>query len=237
MTFPINKILPEISKFGITLTKEQCNQLNIYGEMLLEWNEKINLTAITDPEDVVVKHFLDCLLFLKKIHPAASAKIIDVGTGAGFPGVVLAIARPDIKITLLDGLNKRLVFLEEVIKNLGLNAKTMHLRAEEGGKKPELREQFDIATARAVARLNVLCEYCLPFVKPGGLFVAMKGPAAEQEINECRNAFQLLGAEQGKIICENLTHDEKRCFVIAKKISQTPSKYPRISAKISKQPL
>jgi len=237
ITFPIDKILPRLLEFGLEPDQKAIERINLYGNLLLEWNEKINLTAITEPEEVVVKHFYDCLLFLKNVDLPTGASVIDVGTGAGFPGIVLKIARPDIKLTLLDSLNKRINFLNEVLKALNLEAETIHARAEEGGQNKLLREKFDFATARAVARLNVLSEYCMPFVKVGGHFVALKGPAAKQEAEEAQKAISLLGGEKPKIICENLTEDEQRCFCIIKKISQTPTKYPRNSAKISKQPL
>lgn len=237
INFPIEKIADICAEFGAEITPEKYERLNLYGNLLLEWNEKINLTAITEPEEVVIKHFLDCILFLKHIHVPQNAKVIDVGTGAGFPGVVLKIMREDIDLTLLDGLNKRLTFLNEVLDNLGLTAKTVHARAEEAGKKSDFREQYDIACARAVARLNVLSEYCVPFVKPGGEFVAMKGPASEKELHEATKALSILGGSSGKIICEKLPSGDERNFILIKKISQTPPKYPRISAKISKQPL
>ena len=235
--FPIEKITDICSSFGAEITTEKIEKLNLYGNLLLEWNEKINLTAITEPEEVVIKHFLDCILFLKHIDIPQNAKVIDVGTGAGFPGVVLKIMREDIDLTLLDGLNKRIVFLNDVLEKLNLSAKTVHARAEEGGKNHEYREQYDIACARAVARLNVLSEYCLPFVKVGGQFVAMKGPSACEEADEADKAISILGGQKPKIICEKLPTNDERCFVLTKKISQTPPKYPRISAKISKQPL
>ena len=235
--FPIKKIRDICAEFGAEITPEKAEKLNLYGNLLLEWNEKINLTAITDPEEVVIKHFLDCILFLKHIEIPHNAKVIDVGTGAGFPGVVLKIMREDIHLTLLDGLNKRIVFLNDVLEKLNLSAKTIHARAEEAGKKAEFREQYDIATARAVARLNVLAEYCLPFVKVGGSFVAMKGPSAESEVADAAKALILLGGENARLVSEKLPTNDERSFIITKKISQTAPKYPRISAKISKQPL
>ncbi len=236
--FHIEEIVPLCSDFGVTLDSLAREKLNLYGNLLLEWNEKINLTAITEPREVLYKHFYDCILLLKNIKIPQNARIIDVGTGAGFPGAVLKIVRPDIDVTLLDGLNKRLVFLNEVIEKTGLSGiRTLHLRAEEGGRNPEYREKYDIACARAVARLPVLLEYCLPFVKKGGVFVAMKGPSAEEEAAEAQNAVRLLGGAEPDIICETLPENDRRAFITVKKISQTPPKYPRISAKISKQPL
>ncbi len=237
INFPIEKLVPLCREFGVEITESQKEKLNLYANLLIEWNEKINLTAITDPNEVVIKHFYDCILFFKNIDVPRDAKIIDVGTGAGFPGMVLKIIRPDISLTLLDGLAKRLTFLEEVLSRLGLTADTVHMRAEDGGKNAAYREQYDIVTARAVARLNVLSEYCLPFVKTGGCFVAMKGPTAEEEIAASEKAITLLGGGKPEIICETLTGNEERSFVIVKKISQTPPKYPRNPAKISKQPL
>ncbi len=235
--FNIEKIVPLCRQFGLSLDDTAIKKLNLYGNMLLCWNEKINLTAITEPEEVLYKHFFDCLLFFKNVEVPQNAKIIDVGTGAGFPGVVLGIARPDIRLTLLDSLNKRLVFLNELSDALNLNAQTVHLRAEDGGKSPLYREQYDIACARAVAALPVLCEYCVPFVKIGGSFVAMKGSSAADEMAAAQNAYKILGCEKPHIICESLRENEQRAFIIAKKISQTPSKYPRLSGKIAKSAL
>lgn len=235
--FPIQKIVPLVSGFA-PLNEKQQSQLNMYANLLVEWNEKMNLTAITEPQEVVFKHFLDCLQFFESVRVPQNAKIIDVGTGAGFPGLVLKIARPDIELTLLDSLNKRITFLNEVIEKLGLSGVTaVHLRAEEGARKNELRESFDIACARAVAPLNVLSEYCLPFVSVGGEFVAMKGPAAESEVENAKKAISLLGGGKPTKINKNVENVGERNIIIIKKISQTPPKYPRNSAKISKQPL
>lgn len=237
MNLPLELMLPTLKERGIEVDSTAIDRLNKYAEMLVEWNEKINLTAITDPEGIVIKHFLDCALLLCHADLPEGAKVIDIGTGAGFPGMVLKILRPDIKLTLLDGLNKRLVFLGEVLKELNLEADTVHFRAEEAGKKAEFRENFDLVTARAVAELRVLYEYCLPLCKVGGVFVAMKGPSAEQEFAGAKKAKAILGGGEAVIKTETLTGEETRTFVITKKISQTPPKYPRISAKISKQPL
>lgn len=235
--FNIEKIVSTCEAFGLSLDKTAIDRLNTYGNLLVEWNEKMNLTAITEPEEVLYKHFLDCLLFFKNVDVPHSAKVIDVGTGAGFPGMVLKIARPDIELTLMDGLNKRLTFLNAVLKELNLTAKTVHMRAEDGGKNPDYREQYDISCARAVANLPVLCEYCIPFVKVGGQFVAMKGSSAQEELDIATNAYKILGCEKPIIICENLRENEARAFIISKKKSQTPPKYPRMGGKIAKSAL
>lgn len=236
--FHIEKIADRCAGFGVEIDGNITGRLNLYGNLLLEWNEKMNLTAITAPEDVLYKHFYDCILFLKAVTPAKNARIIDVGTGAGFPGMVLKIVRPDINVTLLDSLNKRLVFLNEVIAELGLSGiSTVHMRAEDAGKAAAHREKYDIACARAVAALPALMEYCLPLVKKGGCFVAMKGASAEEEMNRSFSAAHLLGADKPTIICETLTGNEQRAFVISKKISHTPTRYPRKPAEILKRPL
>lgn len=236
--FKIEEIAPLCKEFGVELNKEKADKLNAYGNLLLSWNEKINLTAITEPQAVLYKHFYDCILFLKHNNLPQNSSLIDVGTGAGFPGMVLKIVRPDLDVTLLDSLNKRLVFLNEVIETLGLKGiKTVHLRAEEAGKSKQHREKYDVATARAVASLPVLLEYCTPLVKKGGIFVGMKGPSVSEEVALCGNALKLLGLNKADIICETLPNNEQRAFVTIKKISQTPPKYPRKPADISKQPL
>ena len=236
--FKIEKIIPLCQEFDIDITEDIAQKLNLYGNLLVEWNEKMNLTAITDPEGVLYKHFYDCILFFKNVDVPQNAKVIDVGTGAGFPGLVLKIVRPDLEVTLLDSLNKRIVFLSDVITKLGLKGITaVHSRAEEGGRNAAFREKYDIACARAVAAMPVLLEYCVPFVKVGGQFVSMKGPAAGDEVAISTNAIKQLGVQKPTIICETLTGEEQRAFCIFKKISQTPSKYPRNGGKIAKQPL
>ena len=238
INFNIEKIAPLCSEFGIVLDETKIKKLNLYGNLLLEWNEKINLTAITEPEDVLYKHFYDCILFFKHNQVPNGTSLIDVGTGAGFPGLVLKIVREDLKVTLLDSLNKRITFLKDVIEKCELNdIQAIHSRAEDGGKNPLYREKYDIACARAVANMPVLMEYCTPFVKVGGSFIAMKGPSAEDEVALCNNAIKVLKMGKRQIICEKLPNNDPRTFVIFKKISQTPPKYPRNSGNISKQPL
>ncbi len=235
--FNLQEIAPMCEEFGVQLDSDQCAKLNRYGNLLLEWNEKMNLTAITEPREVLYKHFYDCILFLKHVKVPQNARLIDVGTGAGFPGMVLKIVRPDLAVTLLDGLNKRLTFLNAVAEDLGLSVETVHLRAEDAGRNPQYREQFDLATARAVSALPTLCEYCLPLVKKGGQFVAMKGSSAAEEVAAAQNAVKILGGAKPTVAFETLTGEEQRAFVGIKKISQTPPKYPRSGGKIAKSAL
>ncbi len=213
---------------------DKNNCYKIYSDLLCSWNEKINLTAITDKNEIEIKHFEDCRSILSAINIPKGEKIIDIGTGAGFPGMVLKIERPDLNVTLLDGHKKRFLFLEDLQNALNLNCENLHARAEEAVKMR--RECYFLATARAVAKLNVLAEYCLPYVKPGGYFIAMKSNA-DEEIEDAKNAIELLGGKIEDIKTFNLSDKSKRTLVIIKKISQTPTKYPRVSAKIAKQPL
>lgn len=224
-------------KYGIDLTGEMVAAFSLYAEMLVDWNQRVNLTAITLPEEICVKHFLDSLLLLKAVELPKGAKLIDVGTGAGFPGVPLKIARPDLQLTLLDSLNKRVNFLQALSAALGQDNQVFHGRAEECGKKPDMREAFYLATARAVAALPALCEYCLPFVQIGGCFVALKGYEVKEEIDAAGKALQLLGGKIEAAHKLELPHDNKRTLVVIRKISQTPSAYPRAAVKITKSPL
>ncbi len=230
-------LVKNLAEMGIELTEIQLEQFNKYYELLIEWNKKINLTRITEPEEVAVKHFADSLSLLDCYEIPQGAKVIDVGTGAGFPGIPLKIACPDIKLTLLDSLNKRLIFLEEVCDSLGIEADIVHLRAEEGGRKPQLRENFDIAVSRAVARLNVLSEYCLPYVKKGGDFIAMKGPDPQEEISEGEIAIEKLGGKIDQVVEFYLPDDSGRTIVIVGKDKNTPKQYPRQGTKIKDKPI
>lgn len=233
-----NILTDATQKYEIKPTKKMLQQFETYFKLLVEWNEKMNLTAITDEYGVAVKHFADCLAMFNYVDVKQNSTVIDVGTGAGFPGVVLKIARPDLKLTLLDSLNKRLVFLDTVLKEIGLEAELVHYRAEEGSKKILYREQYDYAVSRAVARMNVLSEYCLPYVKQGGSFVAMKGPNAKEELSEASNALKHLGGKIFNVHKFNLPDDEgERTIIEVKKIKPTPKTYPRISGKIKSQPL
>ena len=220
---------------GFELTARQLEQFDQYAQFLVEYNEKVNLTAITDPEGIEVKHFLDSLMLLKAVELPEGASVIDVGTGAGFPSVPAKIVRDDLRLTLLDGLNKRIVFLGELSRRLGQENIALHARAEEAARG-ELREQFDLATARAVADLRVLAEYCLPFVKVGGLFLAMKGESAADEVQEAQNALRQLGAQVERLY-EYPVADAIHRVVVIRKTRPTPARYPRPFAKIKKAPL
>ena len=227
---------------NLEITGRQADQLDRYAQLLVEWNEKMNLTAITDPEGVLVKHLMDSLTVLRSL-PAAGEKVrlIDVGTGAGFPGIPLAVMREELELTLLDSLNKRLVFLEAVCRALGLEARCVHARAEEAGRQKAHREKYTVATARAVAALPALCEYCLPLVVPGGVFLAMKGPDGEREAQEAASAIKVLGGKLSGIDEWQLPPVEgeaaERKILRIQKISPTPDRFPRQAAKIAKQPL
>jgi 16S rRNA (guanine527-N7)-methyltransferase len=232
-------LLKEGSKdFGLALSPEQLEKLSTYAKLLVEWNEKINLTAITDEEGIAIKHFLDSFS-LYPLIPKNVISVIDVGTGAGFPGIPLKIAGEKLKVTLLDSLEKRVKFLNEVCTQLGLkDIHPVHGRAEDFGVDKKHREQYDLAVARAVASLPVLLEYCLPFVKVGGYFMAMKGPDAKEELIQSGKALDVLGGELVEAKTFSLPHtDYERCIVIIKKCRHTPANYPRKSGKPSKQPI
>ncbi len=226
-----------IKDYKITLSEEQISQLERYYELLCEWNEKINLTAITDPKGVAVKHFADSLSIFNYINVPQNARVIDVGTGAGFPGLVLKIARPDIKLTLLDSLQKRLNFLQVVCNELNLDSELIHSRAEEGGQDLDLRESFDLAVSRAVAQLNILSEYCIPYVRLSGSFVAFKGDA-DGEIKSAKKAIGILGGKINNTFKFELPFEGGgRTLVEIEKVSPTPDKYPRQNGKIKSKPL
>lgn len=227
-----------IKDYKITLTENQYEQFQKYFELLVEWNEKMNLTAITDESGVALKHFADSLSLLNFVDVPQNSSLADVGTGAGFPGVVLKIARPDIKLTLIDSLNKRLVFLNEVCSQLGIDAELIHSRAEDGARDEKLRESFDFAVSRAVARMNVLSEYCLPYVKVGGAFCAMKGAQANEEFKESLNAINTLGGKlEKKYFFELPENGGERAIAVVRKVKNTPQKYPRQSGKIKAKAL
>lgn len=225
--------------YNINLSEEQINQFMIYKELLQEWNEKINLTAITDDIEIVKKHFIDSISIVKSGVLKDGMSLIDVGTGAGFPGIPIKIIIPGIRVVLLDSLNKRITYLNEVINKLRLkDIETIHGRAEELGKNPKYREKFDISTARAVANLSVLSEYCIPYVKVNGYFIAMKGPSIEEEIMTGKNAIGTLGGKFVEIVKTEIPgEDFNHNIVIVEKIRNTEEKYPRKYAQIEKKPI
>lgn len=234
-------MLPEYSfcleKFkccGLELSQEQYRKLDIYADFLVEYNKMVNLTAITEPSEILIKHFIDSIMLAKYLDLSENMSIIDVGTGAGFPSVPVKIFYPDVKITLLDSLNKRINFLMELCNRIEIDAQIIHGRAEDIGKLAEYREKFDVSCARAVANMSLLSEYCLPFVKVGGVFAAMKGPS--EDISASGNAVKILGGVIEGITDYKLESDERKIVVI-RKISQTPTKYPRNSSQIKKKSL
>lgn len=231
-----NEIEEKLKKIDIQIGKDKAKKLYDYMNLMLEWNKKINLTAIIEPEEIILKHFIDSLTILKYL--GKENKIIDVGTGAGFPGIPLNILDEQNNYILLDSLNKRINFLNEVIeKNELINIKTIHSRVEEAGKDKNYREKFDIAVSRAVAPLNILLEYMLPLVRVGGICICMKGSNID-EIENSKNALNILGGKIEKI--ENIylpDSDIARNIIIIKKIKNTPNKYPRKAGTPSKEPI
>lgn len=230
-----NRLCSLAKENGIILDDMALDRFDKYAELLLEWNGKMNLTAITEPEEIEVKHFLDCLMLPKYFNLDYIQTVIDVGAGAGFPSMPLLIYKPDLCLTMMDAINKRLTFLDTAVHALGLEAQLIHERAEVAGQDKNYREMFDLATARAVAPMNVLAEYCLPFVKVGGYFVALKG--SNDDTEEAKNAIATLGGEVVDNISYKLNGTEPRSIVVIKKISQTPTQFPRKSKKISTKPL
>lgn len=227
-------------EIGIDIDEKQTEMFFKYKEMLLEWNEKMNLTAITEEREIILKHFVDSISFLGKTgFDIKNKSVIDVGTGAGFPGIPVKIICPDIKLTLMDSLMKRVKFLEALIGELVFDdVSCVHMRAEEGGKNKDYREKFDVCVSRAVANLTVLSEYCLPFVKQGGMFISMKGPSVETELSEAEKAIKLFGGEVFDIKTVNIPFsDINHLMIFIKKLRQTPSKYPRNFGQINKNPI
>lgn len=233
----IDVLTNALAKTNITLSDIQKQQFQKYYELLIEWNNKMNLTAITEENEVAIKHFYDSLTLLMNVNVPKGAKVIDVGTGAGFPGIPLKIVRPDIKLTLLDSLNKRLIFLNEVCSSLGIDAEIIHKRAEEGGRDKNLRDKFDIATSRAVANMNTLSEYCMPYVKVGGKFVAMKGKNGTAELEKGIEALKILCGEKERVAEFSLPTGDERTIIVINKKFPTPKQYPRQSGKIKSKPL
>lgn len=230
-------LMKESEKLGVVLNVEQVDRFIKYADLLVEKNKVMNLTAITDPLNIAIKHFIDSIMLEKLYDFSCNAKVIDVGSGAGFPGVPLGIVREDIKLTLLDSLNKRVNFLKDVCDLVNVNAECVHARAEDLGRNNGYREKFDVAVSRAVASMNVLAEYAIPFVSVGGVFLAMKGPNLKDELDLAKEAILKLGGIVEDVIEYQLQDQNKRTLVVVRKISHTNLIYPRSSAKISKRAL
>lgn len=237
MNYNIEKFQSGLEKLNLSLTQQQLEQFLDYYEFLIETNKVMNLTAITEFEDVIAKHFLDSLSLCRVYDLNRDVRILDMGTGAGFPGIPLKIAFPEINLVLADSLNKRIRFLEDVIAKLGLKkVEAVHARAEEMGRNKVYREQFDLCVSRAVANLCSLSEYCLPFVREGGKFISYKSGEIEEEVEQARKAIFLLGGKIEDIYKFDL-YEQKRSFVIIAKEKKTPKAYPRKAGTPTKSPL
>ena len=237
-TFISKELLKEKAAFfGIELDDLALQRFDTYARLLVEWNEKINLTAITEPDEIVVKHFVDSLTIFAYADIPMGARVIDVGTGAGFPGVAMLIIRPDLAMTLIDSTNKKLNVIRDILENVGLEANVVHIRAEEAGQSADFREKYDFSVARAVANLRELTEYCLPFVKKDGYFISMKSAKADEEIDGALGAIKILGGKIEDKKTFDLFDAGERSIIFIKKVSTTPKKYPRPSAKMAKNPL
>jgi len=235
----VDKIISEFNNFNINITKEQAEKLNIYAEFLIDYNKKVNLTAITEFDEIVLKHFVDSAILLKYIDIGdGHIRLADVGAGAGFPSVVLKVLRGNINLCLIDTLRKRIDFLDELCKKLDLkNVETVHMRAEDISHNKGYREKFDIVTARAVTSLPILSELCIPLVKNDGIFIPLKGKSMEGEIINSKRAIDTLGGEILDKSMYSLENSHDRGVVIIRKYRQTPMKYPRKWVKISKSPI
>ncbi len=234
----INDFETGLTQLGITLSRKQYQQFMTFYELLIERNRVMNLTAITALDEVVIKHFIDSLAIVKAFRPE-SERLLDIGTGAGFPGIPLKIAFPNLNIVLLDSLKKRLVFLEDVIDQLGLTGiSTLHGRAEDFGRDKVYREQFDLCVSRAVAKLSSLSEYCLPYVRKGGCFISYKSGNIEEELASSKRAIKLLGAELKEVLEYQLPNtDMQRTLIVMEKKENTPKNFPRTAGKPSKEPI
>ncbi|MCR5042140.1 MAG: 16S rRNA (guanine(527)-N(7))-methyltransferase RsmG [Clostridia bacterium] len=230
------EIMELLGQAGAAVQEDVAARVKIYLDHLLEYNENVNLTAITDPREAVVKHFADSFLLASEHEFPKGAAVCDVGTGAGFPGAALLCLRPDLKLTLVDSIDKKLEFLRLLLQRLGLDASVVHARAEELGVRQGYRESFDIVTARAVAPLNVLAEYCLPLVRPGGVFLAMKGEPSAGELSDGKRAAPAVGGKVSEIKKYGLD-GAKRALVVVEKTGRTPRRFPRTAAAIKKNPL
>ena len=232
-------MLERAQAVGLNLSEDQAKQFETYHNMLIEANAKFNLTRVSeDIAEAIDRNYLDCCMPFAGDFPAEIRTIADIGSGAGFPGIPISIYRPDIHVVMMDSLGKRVEFLKSVIDALGLNAEAVHIRAEDGARKAEYREAFDMATARAVASLNLLSEYLLPFVKVGGWMMALKGPTLEEELTQAENALSILGGEfvrEEKVTIPGRDWDHRLAYI--KKVAATPEKYPRKAGKPEKKPL
>ncbi len=228
-------ILSEFQSANVPLSEETAEKLADLSAFMLEYNRKVNLTRIIEPKEIAEKHFLDSILPLTLLDVPRGTKCADIGTGAGFPALPMKLYRPDLDFTLIDSLGKRVTYLKLACEELGVECSVLHARGEEAAKDPKLRERFGFVTARAVAALNVLCEYCLPFVTVGGSFAAMKG--AQDEADGAENAVRLLGGEIEAIRRYSLPNGDRRSLVLIRKIKETPPRYPRAGGVISKKPL
>lgn len=237
--YNITSFEKDLEEFNIQLDKRQICQFLQYYELLVEWNSFMNLTAITDFDEVLKKHFVDSLSLIKAMELSKEYSVIDIGTGAGFPGIPLKIAFPNLEITLLDSLNKRIKFLDEVIEKLELkDIKTIHGRAEDFAKDKEYREKYDLCVSRAVANLSTLSEYCLPYVKVGGKFISYKSEKITDEMNAAKNAINILGGNIYGQVDFNLPGcNIYRNLFIIEKVKDTPKKYPRKAGLPSKEPI
>ena len=235
----MQKLKNALEQLNISYTEKMIEQFSVYMEEILDWNEKINLTAITDKDEFVEKHFIDSVLAANAAEVQCAEKVIDVGTGAGFPGIPLAIIFPEKKFVLMDSLNKRLKVIDDVCAKAGImNVETVHGRAEELSRNKVHREKYDLCVSRAVANMSTLSEYCLPFISQGGYFLAYKGPDSDEEINASKNAIKILGGKikdirEAALADFGLAHR----IVYVEKIKETPAKYPRKAGVPSKEPL
>lgn len=234
----MTKLEELLREFEIEIDSEKNNKLGKYRELLLEWNSFMNLTAITEEDDVNIKHFLDSLTIFRTGELDGKKSVIDVGTGAGFPGIPMAIQNPDLEVTLLDSLNKRIKFLNKVVEETELeNVTTYHGRAEEFSRKKEFRDAFDVSVSRAVANMSTLAEYTLPYVKPGGVMIAMKGSEYKEELKEAENALKVLGGEIKEVKEITLPDGILHSLIVVEKVKPTPKKYPRAGGKPKSKPL
>lgn len=232
-----NLLKDEALQLGIALDAEMLEKLDSYAALLVEKNRVMNLTAITDPVEILYKHFVDSLIVPAAYRIPDKAKVIDIGTGAGFPGMVMLITRPDLAVTFLDSTEKKLVFISETAEKLGLECSFLNARAEDAGKDTSFRESFDAATARAVAELRILTELALPFIKVGGVFLPMKSRLLESELSECGNTVELLGGKKETVSVYNIKNCGERAIAVIRKVKPTEKKYPRAYAQIKKRPL